>query len=92
MTDTVDPSRVYNPLSTPNMIAGFLSVVGLACLGFAMFSIAKQGRPVTTPPPGATGAPIDVRRNRFSTNTLWMMAYVAVIIILMGFALAWVYD
>ncbi|MGA1563759.1 MAG: hypothetical protein ACO35C_03955 [Pontimonas sp.] len=87
----IDPSRVFNPLSTPNAIAGFLVVVGLASLGYAMFAVAKQRRGRgATPAPGATLAPAG--RDRLSTNALWSLGYVGTVVILMGFALGWVYD
>jgi plastocyanin domain-containing protein len=78
----IDPREAFNPVSTVNLISGFMTVLGLLLLGFASYSIAKQHKS------GKDSTPARIR----ALNILWSMAYGGVLIVLLGFAMAYAYD
>jgi hypothetical protein len=78
----IDPREAFNPVSTVNVISGFMTMLGLLLLGFASYSIAKQHQS------GKDSTPARIR----TLNVMWSMAYGGVIIVLLGFAMAYAYD
>lgn len=80
--DNSNHPEIFNPVSTVNLISGFMTLLGLLLLGFASYSIAKQHES------GKDSTPARIR----TLNIMWSMAYGGVFIVLLGFALAYAYD
>lgn len=82
MTAEFDPSREYNPMSTANMLSSGLVMAGLVGLGWSVSRIAThQG-------PEKDSTPQRVR----TLNWWWSMTYLALVVVLLGFAMAYAYD
>jgi len=77
-----DPSKAYNPMSTVNAMSAGIVLVGLIVLGVCSYLIAKQHANAKD------STPERVR----TLNLLWSLAYMAVAMILLGFAMAYGYD
>jgi multisubunit Na+/H+ antiporter MnhB subunit len=82
MSGEFDPSEVYNPMSTANMLSSGLVGAGLVGLGYAAYRIAGQ-----------QGTDKDSTPQRVRTlNWWWSMVYLALVVVLLGFAMAYAYD
>jgi uncharacterized membrane protein YidH (DUF202 family) len=77
-----DPSNAFNPFSTVNSMSAGIVLVGLIILGVTSYLIAKQHIN------DKDSTPERVR----TLNFLWSLAYLSVVLILLGFAMAYGYD